>query len=263
MFSSTMPLPRATARQQQLATATSHRLPEAPWRLQQPSAGPRALKAVIALAAAALLLCTLLLPRPALADAGRWLNTPSYAELSAELAALQGPPGGPAPTLNSDQQRRLADLTVLEQAIAASDDRSQVINGSRHNLGLFSLSKKAAPGTEPSFGVLAPGHESDDDVSVVALYLPSGVNLQWGEQGRVTATVANRVVSLPEGAQLTVAEPSPASEASASSTAAPEAVTYTLSLPAFSVKTALADLAELPALGQAELDALPESAPVD
>lgn len=113
---------------------------------------PRWIGAVAAL----LVFCLSVAPGLARADAGRWLASPSYAELSQELTALQGPEGGPALTLNASQQQRLADLTALEQAIAASDTRSQVRNASSHSLALFTLSKKAAPGTAASLGVLAP-----------------------------------------------------------------------------------------------------------
>jgi hypothetical protein len=249
---------------------------------------------LIAAAAATLLLCATLLPAEARADAGRWLSSASYAELSQELAALQGPAAGPSPGLTPAQQARLADLSLLQQAIAASDDRSQIRNDSGHNLGLFTLAKRATAGTPPHFGVLAPGQESDDDFSVVGLYVPAGVGLRWGEEGvasRAAASESARVVRLLEGEQLTVggqappqpsgdapAAPAPADQAAAnrpSSSALPpgtapggvergaEAVTYALSLPPFALQARLPDLDSLPSFRQAELDEQPPTAPVD
>lgn len=205
--------------------------------------------------AALLVLCFGVAPGIARADAGRWLASPSYLELSEELSALQGPEGGPAPSLSASQQQRLADLTVLEQAIAASDERSQVRNASSHNLALLTLSKKALPGTAASLGVLAPGHETDDDYSVVALVVPASVSLQWGETGSTPAETSGRLLRLPEGAVLRVSDPAAADET------AP--VAYQLSLPPFALQPTLPDGSEAPALSQADLDAEPETAPVD
>lgn len=229
--------------------------------------GLRPLLRCLGALAALLLLCVTVAPGFARADAGRWLDSPSTLELSQELSALQGPEGGPAPSLSASQQQRLADLTVLEQAIAASDERSQVRNASSHNLAVLTLSKKALPDTPASLGVLAPGHETDDDFSVVALVVPPDVSLQWGEAGTAAAATSGRLLRLPEGAVLRVSEPAPAT-APATGDAAQQAgesgpVVYQLSLPPFALQPSLADGSEAPALSQAELDAQPESAPVD
>jgi len=216
---------------------------------------------------ALLLLCFSVAPGLAWADAGRWLGSPSYTELSQELEALQGPDGGPAPRLSPSQEQRLADLSVLEQAIAASDDRSQIANASSHNLGVLTLSKKALPGTAATFGVLAPGHETDDDFGVLALVVPPHVSLQWGEAGQAAAQASGRLLRLPEGAVLRVSDPAPdAAEATGDTAQAsdePGPVSYALSLPPFALQASLADGSEAPGLSQAELDTQPESAPVD
>jgi hypothetical protein len=213
-----------------------------------------------------LLLCLTAVPGQAGADAGRWLDSPSTVELRQELQALQGPDGGPAPSLSAAQQQRLADLTVLEQAIAASDDRSQVRNTSSHNLGVLTLSKKARPGTAASLGVLAPGHDTDDDFSVVALVVPAGVSLQWGETGQAAAEASGRLLRLPEGAVLRVGDPaSDAADGTGDTEASGQAdpVAYALNLPPFALQASLSDGEEAPALSQADLDAQAESAPVD
>jgi hypothetical protein len=216
---------------------------------------------------ALLLLCLTVAPGRCWADAGRWLASPSYAELSQELAALHGPDGGPAPSLSAAQQQRLADLTVLEQAIAASDDRSQIANASSHNLGVLTLSKKALPGTAATFGVLAPGHETDDDFSVVALVVPPEVSLQWGEAGQAKAQASGQLLRLPEGAVLRVSDPAPDAAAAsgdpATASAEPSPVAYALNLPPFALERSLPDGNTAPSLSQAELDAQPESAPLD
>lgn len=214
-----------------------------------------------------LLFCLTVAPGLAWADAGRWLGSPSYAELSQELQSLQGPDGGPAPKLSSAQEQRLADLTVLRRTIAASDERSQVRNASSHNLAVLTLSKKALPGTAASLGVLAAGHETDDDFSVLALVVPPDVSLQWGETGQAASDASARLLRLPEGAVLRVSDPSteaPVANGDSQQTSEEAGtVAYALSLPPLALQASLADGSEAPALSQAELDVQPESAPVD
>lgn len=177
----------------------------------------------IAAACVALLLLTfsLAVPAdPARADAGHYLSSPSYAELIAELDTLQSSPGEAPRTLSAEQQRRLADLTVLRTAIAASDDRAQIHNFSHHNVGIFARYKKEPLSTPATFYVLGPGHETDDDFELVGLYVPAGVKLEWGEGGgaaasnagpRIARVLEGQPVRLADGASPAVAAPAPAS----------------------------------------------------
>jgi hypothetical protein len=261
---------------------------------------PRSFRRRIAAACVALLLwafCLTVPAAPARADAGRYLYTPSYAELIAELATLQPAPGEAPRTLSAEQQLRLADLTALRTAIAASDDRAQIRNASHHRVGVFARYKKEPPTTPATFYVLGPGHETDDDFELVGLYVPAGVKLEWGAGGGAAASTAGaRIARVLEGQPVRLTDgvaaapaasaaaasapaaptarstygtygsntkPLPVAGAPTATTAAPEAVTYALNLPLFSLGSSSEAVATLPDLSQAELDRLPETAPLD
>jgi hypothetical protein len=120
---------------------------------------------------------------------------------------------------------------------------------------------------------------SDDDFDLVALLIPAGVSLGWGEGGEAAAiSTGPRVVRVLEGQQLAVREPAasaevPAGEApaiSATPAAGPGAkaaaaapVIYQLSQPPFQVLARWEPQLKLPELSQAALDQERETAPVD
>jgi len=211
--------------------------------------------------ALAVLLGFLLMPlAPARADAGRWLGSPSYAELSSEIASLRPSAGAPGRSLSPDQQKRYDDLLALQSAVARSDDRAQVDNRSGHSVGVFARYKKAPANAPAEFFVLAPGHETDDDFDLVGLYVPAGVALEWGEGHGVGANSAPRLARLLEGQRLRLSDPAPAEPTAAEAAATPA---YRLDLPSFAVVSSSDQVGDLPALSQDELDAHPETAPVD
>lgn len=158
-------------------------------------------------------------------------------------------------------------LTVAPSRAWADAGRSQVCNDSSHNLAVLTLYKKAQPGTAASLGVLAPGHETDDDYSVVALVVPPEVSLQWGEAGQEAADTTGRLLPLPEGTALRVSDPTPEAAAASGDTpqasAEPGPVAYALNLPPVALERSLPDGSTAPALSQADLDAEAESAPLD
>lgn len=179
---------------------------------------------------------------PALADAGAFLNSPSYADLEAAIASTK-------------DSQRLAELEELKGAVAASDDRAQLSNASSHNVGVFARYKKDPADSAATFYVLGPGHQTDDDYEVVALLVPPQVGLNWGEATAVAAVSSPRLARILEGEQLELSDPA---------NAQPDGPTaYHLTLPTFTVTSSLATVAEVPALSQAELDLAPETAPLD
>jgi hypothetical protein len=143
----------------------------------------------------------------------------------------------------------------LASAIARSDDRAQLHNDSRHNVGVFLRNKKDPSRTPAPFTVLGPGQETDDDYELVGFYVPAAVSLRW-EPGGAPAAARPRVARLLEGQPLRLTDPA----------ADPAATTYSLDLPVFALlpaDSAAALVAELPAFSQAELDAQPVTAPTD
>ena len=218
--------------------------------------------------------------QPVMADAGRFLAGSDDAELRAELASLRADSAAPKANLSAAQQQRYADLQDLERQIARSDDRAQLRNRTGHNLGLFARYKNDPAGQPPTFYVLAPGHSTDDDFDLVALLIPSGVSLGWGEAG-VSAAISSgpRVVRVLEGQQLAVREPAAlatvgagAAQQAASATAAapadgksvdPATTTYQLSQPPFQVLARWDPQSKLPEWSQLALDQERETAPLD
>lgn len=190
-----------------------------------------------------LVLFSLTWPISAQADAGSALTSVSAAELQASLEQTRDP-------------QRLAELQTLQQAIASSDDRAQLSNQTSHNLGVFARYKKDLPDTPAQFYVLGPGHQTDDDYDVLGLLVPPQVSLGWADAAEIRSDGFPRVVRVLEGEQLAVSEP-------AITDASADALTYQLSLPAFSVETSLASITELPAMAQEQLDQGLETAPLD
>lgn len=199
------------------------------------------------------LLCWLPFEVPAAqADTLNTQDTPEYQQLTGELSSLQAK----GTSLTAAQNQRLVDLQQLEAAIASANDRATISNASAHNLGIFARYKKEPAEQPASFYVLGPGHQSDDDYEVLALYVPPQIDLSWGEQAGQPGVSSPRVVRVLPGEELEVAEGGEA-------TAAAELTSYQLSLPAFALETQDVQLASIPRLSQDDLDAQAETAPVD
>jgi hypothetical protein len=171
---------------------------------------------------------------------------PAWQQLRQELDSLQKQPG----LYTSQQAQRLADLSRLETAINKPGKPSTVDNNTSHNLGVFVRSQRQAPDQPAAFAVLAPGHETDDDGETVALFLPANVSVSWAGHPATSPAATARVARLVPGQELRVSD-------------AEGAQGYVLNLPAFALETEGADLAALPSLSQKDLDAQPETAPVD
>lgn len=171
---------------------------------------------------------------------------PAWQQLRQELDSLQKQPG----LYTSQQAQRLADLSRLETAINKPGKPSTVDNHTSHNLGVFVRSQRQAPDQPAAFAVLAPGHETDDDGETVALFLPANVSVSWAGHPATSPAATARVARLLPGQELRVSD-------------AEGAQGYVLNLPAFALETEGADLAALPSLSQKDLDAQPETAPVD
>jgi hypothetical protein len=173
-------------------------------------------------------------------------GTPLRAALSKELEALQTQSG----LYSVQQARRLADLSRLETAIADSSDGATVDNATDHSLGLFVRGKRQRQDQPATFVVLGPGHQIDDDVESVALFIPANVPVSWPGRAADAAATPARVVPLLPGEELEVSAPESGQG-------------YRLSLPAIALDSERPELGALPSFSQSELDAQPETAPID
>ena len=192
------------------------------------------------------------------------------AENRASLPAGVTPPA--APRFAPDEITR--DVIALVEAAGFQLEGKSEIN----------QNKKDPADQPPSFYVLGPGHSSDDDFDLVALLIPPGVSLGWGEGGEAAAiSTGPRVVRVLEGQQLAVREAAPAAEGPATTAQAAAAkpatpatasggkaaavaaapVTYQLSQPPFQVLARWEPQLTLPELSQVALDQERETAPVD
>jgi hypothetical protein len=194
----------------------------------------------------AILLSLLFAPTTALADAASAESSPLGQQFQKELTSLQTQQG----IYTVQQARRLADLSRLETAIASSNDRPTVENNTSHSLGVFVRSKRQSAEQPATFVVLGSGHETDDDFASLALYIPANVPVSWPGRLPETGTTPARVVPLLPGEALEVND-----------TEAPTG--YQFNLPAFALESESSELGALPTFSQQELDAQPESAPID
>lgn len=197
------------------------------------------------------LVSTLVGVTPLHADAGSYLTSPAYQDLTQAIQQTKDP-------------ARLAELQALEQVMATAGDRAQLTNDTSHNIGVFSRYKKDPVDADATFYVLGPGHQTDDDQILLAFYLPEDVSLTWGDNGHIDAARHPRLARILDGEQLVISSLDPASaSASDPTTDAPQPVSYQLNLPAFSVASRQPGIASLPALSQDALDLELETAPLD
>lgn len=112
---------------------------------------------------------------------------PAWQQLRKELDSLQNQPG----IYTTQQAKRLADLSRLETAIDDTSNRPTIDNNTAHNLGVFVRAKRQAAEQPASF-VLAAGHETDDDVETIALFVPANVPVSWPGRQPETASKIGR-----------------------------------------------------------------------
>jgi hypothetical protein len=194
----------------------------------------------------AILVGLLFSPPTALADAGGAESSALVQQFQKELTSLQTQQG----IYTVQQARRLADLSRLETAIASSNDRPTVENNTSHSLGVFVRSKRQNTDQPATFVVLGPGHETDDDFASLALFIPANVPVSWPGRQPETGTTPARVVPLLPGEALEVNDTETRTG-------------YQFNLPAFALESESSELGALPTFSQQELDAQPESAPID
>jgi hypothetical protein len=195
----------------------------------------------------AILMGLLLSPTTALADVVSAESASALVQqFQKELTSLQTQQG----TYTVQQARRLADLSRLETAISSSNNRPTVENNTSHSLGVFVRSQRQNADQPTTFVVLGPGHETDDDFASIALFIPANVPVSWSGHQPETGTTPARVVPLLPGEALDVSDTNLSTG-------------YQINLPAFALESESSVLGTLPTLSQQELDAQPESAPID
>lgn len=139
-------------------------------------------------------------------------------------------------------------------AFADEGARATLSNASSHNLGLFARYKKMPLDQDPVFYVLAPGHTTDDDYDVLALYVPANVSVIWPGDGSPRLSRTAEALPLPAGKELEVSD---------ALSDEPTPLAYSLSLPASPRGQSVLSSAVLPNFDQTALDSEAETAPLD
>lgn len=187
----------------------------------------------------------LFLVQPAWADAGKFMKTPEYAEVTQAIADLTNP--AKTTDLSADViQQKLADLRFQKYILETAESRSTCSNQTGKTLGIYAQPKKST--TAPTLYYLADGETTDDDVECVGIYLPGASKIASGlGMQALTEAIAIKVVP---GTQLIA-------------TANPDTSMIELNAPAAGLFKANEIDWEIPASTQVEIDAQTPNAPVD
>jgi hypothetical protein len=191
------------------------------------------------------LLLNVLVVRPAWADAGKFITTPEYTEVTQAIADLTNPEKTTDLSAEAIQQK-LADLRFQKYILETAESRSTCTNQTGKTLGIYAKTKKST--AAPTLYYLADGETTDDDVECVGIYLPGTSKITSGTAiQELTDAVAIKVVP---GTQLITS-------------ANPDTGVVELNVPASGAFKATEINWEIPASTQIEIDAQTPNAPVD
>lgn len=138
------------------------------------------------------LLLNVLLVRPAWADAGKFMKSPEYTQVTQAIADLTNPE---KPTNLSAEavQQKLADLRFQKYILETAESRSTCSNQTGKTLAIYAKTKKAE--TLPTLYYLGAGETTDDDVECVGIYLPGASKVDFGaDQQELAEPIAIKFV---------------------------------------------------------------------
>lgn len=194
-----------------------------------------------------LVLINVVITPSAWADAGKFIQTPEYAEVTQAIDNLLNSPEQSGLSAEKIQQK-LGGLRLEKYIMETAEERSQCRNETGKTLAVYTKSKKA-PANQPStLSYLGAGQETDDDYACEGIYLPSGGKFALAPTDILDLTDAIALKIVP-GTQL-VAKTNPAG-----------AIDLNIS-PAKILKAGEGSLA-IPNLTQADIDAQVPNAPID
>ncbi|HEY9827307.1 MAG TPA: hypothetical protein V6D19_17855 [Stenomitos sp.] len=193
-------------------------------------------------------LFALMFSPPSWADAGRFLKTPEYAEVTQAIADVLNPanPLGLKPEAIAP---KLADLRFQKYILETADDRAQVSNQTQQDLAVYAKPKKTSG--DPKLYHLAAGQQLDDDYDFSGIYIPSNSKITLDPTAADTQlTSAAIALKFVPGTQLIA-------------TANPETGALEFNAPALSVAKANETSWVLPDLTQSDIASQTPSAPTD
>lgn len=125
---------------------------------------------------ALLVLVNFVMTPPAWADAGKFMKTPEYTEVTQTINNLLNSPEK-SDLSAAEIQQKLGNLRLEKYIMETAEERSQCRNETGKTLAVYTKSKKA-PANQPStLYYLGTGQKTDDDYVCEGIYLPSGAKL--------------------------------------------------------------------------------------
>jgi len=192
-----------------------------------------------------ILLLNVLIVRPAWADAGKFIKSPEYTEVTQAIAELTNPEKTTDLSATEIGQK-LADLRFQKYILETAESRSTCSNQTGKTLAIYAKAKKSA--IAPTLYYLGDGETTDDDVECVGVYLPGSSKIASGTgQQELTDPVAVKFVP---GTQLIAS-------------ANPDTGVVNFNVPALGTFKVNEIDWSIPTTTQAEIDAQAPNAPVD
>ncbi len=201
---------------------------------------------------------------PVWADAGKYIKTPEYTEVTQAISDLINPENSSNLETEAIQQK-LADLRFQKYILETSKTRSVCRNETGKTLAIYAQSKKAVL---PTLYFLGTGQATDDDLECVGVYFPAVSNEASGtaasgaaEPGKTELKTTEPAATEPEKSEPVVTKFVPGTQLIA--TANPETGAIEFNVPTFgSFKASEIDW-PMPTFTSAEVEAQTPNAPVD
>lgn len=138
------------------------------------------------------LLLNVLLVRPAWADAGKFIKTPEYTQVTQAIADFTNPDQTTDLSPEAIQQK-LADLRFQKYILETAESRSTCSNQTGKTLAIYAKSKKST--LSPTLYYLGAGETTDDDVECVGIFLPGASKVAFGaDQQELAEPIALKFV---------------------------------------------------------------------
>ena len=124
-----------------------------------------------------LLLFNLFIACPAWANAGKFMQTPDYAEVTQAISDLTNPEKTAEMSPDVIQQK-LADLRFQKYILETAEARSNCRNQTGETIAIYAKHKKST--AAPTLYFLGTDQAVDEDMECVGLYLPGGSKIVLG-----------------------------------------------------------------------------------
>ena len=201
---------------------------------------------------AIVLFANLFFAQPSWADAGKFIKSQDYADVTQAIDRLVNAKDNPGDlNLSSEQlQLKLSALQLQKYILESAEERAQCTNNTGRTIGIYAKSKKAPASAPSTLYYLGAGETTDDDFDCDGIYLPSGANVTLSPLAaaqELTEPIAVRVV---DGTRLAISSN-------------PQTGAIELNVPPAQVVTTGENNWAIPALTQADIDAQKPNAPQD